>query len=113
MTNASATLHPTAHAAHDAKPKLDHKMHPAMLIGFTGLVAAGLLYTVYSLYADVSDSGTPARTVLPFILLGIALLVALGFEFVNGFHDNRECGGHRDLHPLLAAAFCRGLVGSL
>ena len=24
---------------------------------------------------------------LPFILLGIALLVALGFEFVNGFHD--------------------------
>src|SRR5882724_4054012 len=87
MTNASATLHPTAHAAHDAKPKLDHKMHPAMLIGFTGLVAAGLLYTVYSLYADVSDTGTPARTVLPFILLGIALLVALGFEFVNGFHD--------------------------
>ena len=24
---------------------------------------------------------------MPFILLGIALLVALGFEFVNGFHD--------------------------
>ena len=23
----------------------------------------------------------------PFILLGIALLTALGFEFVNGFHD--------------------------
>src|SRR5882757_5744644 len=87
MSNASATLHPTAHAAHDTKPKLDHKMHPAMLIGFTGLVAAGLLYTVYSLYSDVADSGSPARTVLPFILLGIALLVALGFEFVNGFHD--------------------------
>ena len=26
-------------------------------------------------------------TVFPFILLGIALLVALAFEFVNGFHD--------------------------
>jgi hypothetical protein len=24
---------------------------------------------------------------LPYILLGVALLVALGFEFVNGFHD--------------------------
>ena len=24
---------------------------------------------------------------LPFVLLGIALLIALGFEFVNGFHD--------------------------
>jgi PiT family inorganic phosphate transporter len=25
--------------------------------------------------------------VMPFGLLGVALLVALGFEFVNGFHD--------------------------
>jgi PiT family inorganic phosphate transporter len=25
--------------------------------------------------------------VLPFILLGVALVIALGFEFVNGFHD--------------------------
>ena len=26
-------------------------------------------------------------SVLPYVLLGIALLIALGFEFVNGFHD--------------------------
>ena len=26
-------------------------------------------------------------TLLPFIMLGVALFVALGFEFVNGFHD--------------------------
>ncbi|OUM02438.1 hypothetical protein [Variovorax sp. JS1663] len=26
-------------------------------------------------------------TYVPFILLGVALLIALGFEFVNGFHD--------------------------
>jgi PiT family inorganic phosphate transporter len=85
MTNASATLSSAAHAA--TKPKLDHKMHPMMLILFVGFVAVGLLYTVYSLYSDVSETGTQVRTVLPFILLGIALLVALGFEFVNGFHD--------------------------
>jgi len=85
MANASATMSPAAHAA--AKPKLDHKLHPATAIIFVGLLAAGLLFTVYSLYADVSETGTQARTVMPFILLGIALFVALGFEFVNGFHD--------------------------
>jgi phosphate/sulfate permease len=26
-------------------------------------------------------------SVLPYFLLGLALFVALGFEFVNGFHD--------------------------
>ncbi len=26
-------------------------------------------------------------TLLPYLLLGVALLIALGFEFVNGFHD--------------------------
>jgi PiT family inorganic phosphate transporter len=29
----------------------------------------------------------PTTTWLPFVLLGVALLIALGFEFVNGFHD--------------------------
>jgi PiT family inorganic phosphate transporter len=29
----------------------------------------------------------PVKTWLPFLLLGVALLIALGFEFVNGFHD--------------------------
>src|SRR5205807_4641196 len=33
------------------------------------------------------ESGTPMTSVLPFLLLGVALLIALGFEFVNGFHD--------------------------
>ena len=28
-----------------------------------------------------------STSVMPFVLLGIALLIALGFEFVNGFHD--------------------------
>src|SRR5262245_54713395 len=41
----------------------------------------------YSLYHDVTTSNTPTTTWLPFALLGVALLIALGFEFVNGFHD--------------------------
>jgi hypothetical protein len=32
-------------------------------------------------------SAVPSRSLLPFALLGVALLIALGFEFVNGVHD--------------------------
>jgi PiT family inorganic phosphate transporter len=37
----------------------------------------------------LGDLGSVPKSVsiMPYLLLGIALLVALGFEFVNGFHD--------------------------
>src|SRR5215470_6889138 len=78
-----------AHGGHQAaaRPKLDTKFNPAQGIVFVALLAVGVLFTSYSLYSDVSETGTTTRAWLPFILLGIALLVALGFEFVNGFHD--------------------------
>src|SRR6202046_3315287 len=57
------------------------------MILFAGIMAAGLLYVAYSLYADVDATGTKITTYLPYILLFVALLIALGFEFVNGFHD--------------------------
>src|SRR5271154_448204 len=45
----------------------------------------GLVYAATHLLSDLSTvHGTSA---LPFVLLGIALLTALAFEFVNGFHD--------------------------
>jgi inorganic phosphate transporter, PiT family len=45
----------------------------------------GLVYAATHLLSDLSTvHGTSA---LPFVLLGVALLTALGFEFVNGFHD--------------------------
>ncbi|MCX7277196.1 MAG: inorganic phosphate transporter [Burkholderiales bacterium] len=56
-------------------------------IVFIGLLAAGLLFSGYSLVSDVQDAGAVATTWLPYLLLGVALLIALGFEFVNGFHD--------------------------
>src|SRR5262249_13328370 len=70
-----------------ARPRLDSKVSPIQGIIFVGLLAAGILFTTYSLYSDVSATGASTKTLLPFVLLGIALLVALGFEFVNGFHD--------------------------
>ncbi|KQW63526.1 inorganic phosphate transporter [Variovorax sp. Root411] len=76
---------PSASATH--RPRLDAKPGPLTLITFVGLLAAGLLFTAWSLVGDVTASGAPVTTWVPYILLGVALLIALGFEFVNGFHD--------------------------
>jgi inorganic phosphate transporter, PiT family len=46
-----------------------------------------LFFIAYSLYGDISTSGVRSTSWLPFVMLGVALLIALGFEFVNGFHD--------------------------
>src|SRR5258705_1964656 len=69
------------------RPSLDRATDPRAFIIFLGLLGAGLLFVAYSLYADVDASGTRTTTFLPYLLLFVALLIALGFEFVNGFHD--------------------------
>src|SRR3954468_6330168 len=73
--------------AFSPRPKLDRAFDPRTVIIFLLLLAGGLLYVAYSLYADVDASGARITTFLPYLLLFIALLIALGFEFVNGFHD--------------------------
>ena len=85
LATPSAGLAPSAPSPR--RPKLDAKPGPVTLIVFVGLLAAGLLYTAWSLANDVRDAGAPTVTWVPYILLGVALLIALGFEFVNGFHD--------------------------
>src|SRR5215813_2573359 len=77
----------TAPSSGTSKPKLDHPTNPLMLILFFGVIGACVLFVAYSLYVDVNDAGYRATTYLPFMLLFVALLIALGFEFVNGFHD--------------------------
>ena len=52
---------------------------------FAIALVVGLGYAGSQLLTDLAD--VHPTSALPFILLGIALLVALGFEFVNGFHD--------------------------
>ena len=75
-------LHPVA-----VKPKLDAKHDPFTIIIFVVLLVGGLLYAAYSLYSDISSAEVKTTTYLPFLLLGVALFIALAFEFVNGFHD--------------------------
>jgi len=69
------------------KPKLDQGLGNAGRIGFAAAIITAVVYVGYSIFVDASAAGIHATTYLPFILLFIALLVALGFEFVNGFHD--------------------------
>src|SRR5690349_25055560 len=70
-----------------SRPNLDKGFNPLTLILFFGILAAGMLFVAYSIYADVDATGTKVTTYLPYILLFVALMIALGFEFVNGFHD--------------------------
>jgi PiT family inorganic phosphate transporter len=68
-------------------PDLDRGFHPLTGIIYMGVVAAALLFVAYSIYSDIDATGTRVNTYAPYILLFVALLIALGFEFVNGFHD--------------------------
>jgi inorganic phosphate transporter, PiT family len=77
----------TVAAPSDARPTLDRKSGPGTIAVFLLLLAVGLGYAAYSLVSDVSRVPSQALTLLPYLLLGVALLIALGFEFVNGFHD--------------------------
>ena len=70
-----------------ARPVLDRKSGPGTRLVFLVLVLVGIGYTGYSLVSDISGSNAHVATILPYFLLGVALLIALGFEFVNGFHD--------------------------
>jgi PiT family inorganic phosphate transporter len=81
----TATL--TADAASNNRPQLDSKPGIATVVLFIALLLGGIVFAALSLRTDVLDSGVHTATYLPFLLLGIALLIALGFEFVNGFHD--------------------------
>jgi PiT family inorganic phosphate transporter len=61
---------------------------PAAKIGmgiFGVVLVIGMIFIGRQLIGDLSE--VHATSMMPYVLLGLALLVALGFEFVNGFHD--------------------------
>ncbi len=77
------------------------------------LVGIGLAYTCYSLvHGRQRRRRTRATTWLTFSgLLGVALLIALGFEFVNGFHDTANAVATVIYTTLAAGEFRGGLDG--
>src|SRR6202023_2016211 len=61
------------------------KPNPLLNILAGVVIVAGIVYAGYHLADDLSV--VRDTHVYPYVLLGIALVIALGFEFVNGFHD--------------------------
>ena len=70
-----------------SRPQLDHKSGLITVVIFLGLLVTGIGVAGYSLVIDINEVGGQSVNWLPYILLGVALLIALGFEFANGFHD--------------------------
>jgi inorganic phosphate transporter, PiT family len=94
-----------------AAPALQQKMSRSPgkigIAVFGVALVVGLIYTIISLARDLQvERGT---SIFPFLLLGVALLVALGFEFVNGFHDTANAVATviytHSLEPHLAVAW--------
>jgi PiT family inorganic phosphate transporter len=74
---------------------------------FGVMLIGGLIYIGIQLGSDLSIVHSPS--VFPYILLGVALLIALGFEFVNGFHDTANavatCIYTHSLEPHIAVVY--------
>ena len=74
---------------HHGGSLLDKKMKPTSAWISGGIVAAallgGLAYIGFHVAQDLSN--VVVVSAWPYVLLAVALLIALGFEFVNGFHD--------------------------
>jgi inorganic phosphate transporter, PiT family len=68
---------------------LDRKLNKSQsrfgLIAFLVAMAGGLAYIAFHVSRDLEN--VTVTSAWPYLLLGLALLIALGFEFVNGFHD--------------------------
>ena len=85
MTMQAPVLESTPHHS-----SLQHKLlhqKPARWTGaaFIAALLGGLFYAASQLIHDLQHVHSPS--IFPFVILSIALLIALGFEFVNGFHD--------------------------
>jgi inorganic phosphate transporter, PiT family len=68
------------------RPKLDQGTHVAGKIAFLAVLLGGLGFAAWNILSDIQGAGETVEIGV-FLLLGLALLIALGFEFVNGFHD--------------------------
>jgi PiT family inorganic phosphate transporter len=94
------------HKQHRERSRFDSRPSPITIALFLMLLGGGVVFMIYSVYTDVAGTGTGFPGYLAFLLLGLALLIALGFEFVNGFHDTANAVATviytNSLHPNIA-----------
>jgi PiT family inorganic phosphate transporter len=72
-----------------ASALLDKKMKKSHAMISTGVVLAALVIGLGFIAFKISDdfANVTLGSIWPYLLLILALVIALGFEFVNGFHD--------------------------
>ena len=70
-----------------SRPHMDGRPHVAGAVAFFLVLVAGLGYAAFSIATDINNVGEHNLAIGALVMLGLALLIALGFEFVNGFHD--------------------------
>ena len=81
----SAVLTPPGKASLlDQKMNKKHGKTPMIIFGL--VLVGGIGWAASQLLGDLFANGRTASA-MAYFLLGVALLIALGFEFVNGFHD--------------------------
>ena len=85
MSNVDVIHASSTAPARRSSPLSAHTSSPWFNILAGVVVVTGIIYAGYHLASDLSVVRN--ASVYPFILLGVALFIALGFEFVNGFHD--------------------------
>jgi PiT family inorganic phosphate transporter len=76
---AAAASAPTIHS------KLNKRPGKIGMLLFAVALVVGFSYVASQLIGDLST--VHPASIYPFVLLGVALFIALAFEFVNGFHD--------------------------
>ncbi|MEO5866328.1 MAG: inorganic phosphate transporter [Sphingomonas sp.] len=65
---------------------INRPLNPTARYAFFALLLGGLAYAGFSILDDTQQVGE-TLAMGSFLFLGLALVIALGFEFVNGFHD--------------------------
>ena len=99
-------------------PHLDQKSSPIGAIIFFCVLAAGIGYGAHGMLDDIRNANEPIAVGV-FAMLFLALLIALGFEFVNGFHDTANAVATviytHSMPPMAAVVWsgCWNLLGVL
>jgi len=97
---------------------LHDKVHPFASMTFIAVLCGGLIFAGYNIFNDTRHVGEPLA-IGAFLFLGLALLIALGFEFVNGFHDTANAVATviytNSLSPVVAVIWsgCWNFIGVL
>jgi inorganic phosphate transporter, PiT family len=89
MADLATLAPPLAKSPARAPALIERKFKPRSsrrgLAVFLVALAAGLGFIIFHVARDLD--AVKATSFWPYMLLGLALVIALGFEFVNGFHD--------------------------